>query len=248
MKEKQRIRVLHLLTSLRPGGAETNLLGLMHHFDHTRFEQAIAYGDGGELEQEFSETGANLIKLSDYPLALRSIANYRATVRKIAEYQPDIIHTHLDIPNVLGLIGGYITGARVLLHFHGFGIFYKVLSTNSRLESLLWWMLSRSYRYCDRALAICDYQWPYLQRVGIAGQKIRKIPNGITIDEIGVRPAVLESICSKDTYCFVNAARFHQQKNHKLLISAFSEVSKLLPELALCSLAMARFVHKSMSR
>ena len=230
MSNKKKPRVLHILSSLKAGGAETNLLSLMQYFDQEKFEHAVAYGgEGGELEEEFSSLNINLIKLSDRQLSLRGLIKITGIIGKIVDYKPDIIHAHLDIPNVYGLLAGYVTGAKVILHFHGFGILYKELAGFSKLDKLIWWMLSRSYRYCDCAFSICDFQLPYLKRAGIAKQKIRKIKNGITIEQKNGLPMALDELKHDNAYCFVNVARFHKQKNHEILIMAFSDVVKHYP-------------------
>ncbi len=233
MSENKKIKVLHILSALTSGGAETNLLALLHCFDKGEFEHAVAYGGGGELEQEFSVLGIKLIKLSDYPLGFRDILKLRKILRKISDFQPDIIHSHLDMANIFGLVAGYVTGAKVLLHFHGFGIFYKELSAVSRLNSFIWRVLSRSYRYCDCAIAICDYQVSYLKRAGIDKKKIIKIQNGININQGDIQPAVLNGINTENVYCFVSVARFHRQKNHELLIASFSDVVQRFPDVYL---------------
>ena len=112
MKRTKRIRVLHLLTSPYTGGAETNLLALLRHFDRDRFEHAVAFGGSGQLEAEFERLGVTLIRLSRRPLCIKSVVEIPKMVRQIREYGPEIIHSHLDLPNVLGLVAKRLLGLR----------------------------------------------------------------------------------------------------------------------------------------
>lgn len=162
----KRIRVLHLLTSLNPGGAETNLLSLVGHFDHKKYDHAVAYGGGGTLIAEFSETNVKLIQISETPLSVRDLFNLPSILKKILAYAPDIIHSHLDLANVLGLIAKHRLGCRLILHFHGLGIIPRRVLPGRSKTHILWNYVARFYRYCDVAIAICDYQLSYLSGLG----------------------------------------------------------------------------------
>lgn len=224
----RRIKVLHLLTSLAPGGAETNLLALLKHFDHKRFEHAVAFGGGGALEEEFLKTGVKLIPLSNKSLTFRACLNFDKKIRKIKGFCPDIIHSHLDIPNVLGLIAKYFLKTKLVLHFHGLGIIPLSKLPGRSLNHLFWNLIAKTYSFCDKAISICSFQVPFITQIGINENDIVMIPNGITLSdnsEVGIRP--------DKKYCFVNVARFFPQKDHDLLIMAFQKANLVNPNIRL---------------
>lgn len=225
MKELKRIRVLHLLTSLAPGGAETNLLALLPHFDRERFEHGVAFGGGGALEKEFARVGVPLVRLSPQPLCLRSLLKMPPILKRIEEFAPNIIHSHLDLANLIGLATQHKLKCRLVLHFHGQGIIPRRLLPGRDLSQCLWNGMARFYRHCDRAIAICSYQLPFLDKLGMRGEQVALIPNGITLGGLSkaARPQY-------DGYRFVSVASFGQAKNHELLVRAFHRVSSELPQ------------------
>jgi glycosyltransferase involved in cell wall biosynthesis len=228
MKEPKRIRVLHLLTSLAPGGAQTNLLALLRHFDHDRFAHSVAFGGGGALEMEFSQVGVPLVRLWPRPLSLGSLLAIPAMLRRIKENAPDIIHSHLDLPNAIGLAAKRALGCKLVLHFHGNGIIPQKEMPGGSTNHWIWGLLIRTYRHCDRAIAICSYQLPFLDRLGMRGKQVALIPNGIIIEG-----APKTASPEQDGYQFVNVARFFPEKDHDLLVRAFHRVSRELPQARL---------------
>lgn len=226
----KRIKVLHLLTSLGPGGAETNLLALMKHFDSDRFEHAVAFGGGGVLQDEFSKSGVKLIPLSSKPISIRSLLNIPKMIRLISLYSPDVIHSHLDWANVVGLVAKCILNTKLVLHFHGLGIVPKhKLPGRTKMHWVIY-SIAHVYRYCDKAIAICDYQLPFLKALNIQEDKLSMIPNGINIEN-DVHLSIDGNLNKQ--YTFINVARFSMEKNHKLLINAFSRICKEIDNVKL---------------
>jgi glycosyltransferase involved in cell wall biosynthesis len=225
---KRRIRVLHLLTSLAPGGAETNLLALLGHFDQDRFQHAVAFGGGGSLEPEFRRTGVSLLRLWPRPLNLRSLLAIPAMIRRIEEYGPDLVHSHLDLPNLLGVVAKYSLDCKLLLHLHGQGIIPRRLLPGKNLKHYFLNGMAHTYRYANRLIAICAYQFPFLERLGMSGDRIALIPNGITLGD-----APKATGPRGNYYRFVNVANIVQAKNHDLLIKAFYRLSREVPQAQL---------------
>jgi glycosyltransferase involved in cell wall biosynthesis len=225
MKSMERIKILHLLSSLAPGGAETNLLSLLPHFDETRYEHAVAFGGGGELEKDFQRAGVRLVKLSQKPISLKSALEAPAILKVIKDYSPAIIHSHLDGPNIIGLMAKWVLKCKLVLHFHGFGIIPRKNLPGRAMNHYLWNGIAHIYRYCNHAIAICTFQLPFLKTLGFTNGKIALIPNGINYDDI-----LLGMDKDKhDYYRFVNVARFFPQKDHDLLMRAFYSIVHEVP-------------------
>lgn len=228
MEKIRRIRVLHLLTAPFAGGAETNLLGLLQYFDRDRFEHAVAFGGEGPLLEEFERAGVVVIRLSEQPLRLKSIFEIPAMVKRIGEYAPDIIHSHLDLANVLGLVAKRQLGCKLVLHFHGLAIIPLNRLPSRSYQHILWNLLANLYRYCDRGISICTFQHPFLSKLGMGTDQVALIPNGISLD-VTLPSRALDA----NVYRFLNVGRFFPQKDHALLIRTFAEVSQRLPQVRL---------------
>ncbi|HFD32676.1 MAG TPA: glycosyltransferase family 1 protein [Gammaproteobacteria bacterium] len=222
-------KVLHMLSSLNAGGAETNLLALMAHFDSDVYEHAVAYGgENGALEPEFRSAGIKLIQLSPVPLGVGAFFKYKDILSRIKQFSPDIIHSHLDLTNVFGLLAKKSFGSHLVIHFHGLGMIPHKLLPNRPFKHRLWNVIARSYKKCDKAIAICTFQIPFLLDLGFKKEQIDLIPNGINFDSD--EPI---SVPAHEGYKFVNVGRFQPQKDHRMLVDAFKGVVKKVPSAKL---------------
>lgn len=225
---RERFRILHLITSLAPGGAETNLLALLNHFDQDRFQHAVAFGGGGLLEKEYARVGIPLGRLLPQPRSDGSKQQIPSMLVWVKKYAPDLIHSHLDLPNVLGLAAKHMLKCRLVLHFHGNGIVPPQELPGRSKNHWVRYLVNRAYRTCDRGIAVCSAQLPFLFRLGMRQDQIALIPNGITLAKgFKMKGPDLEG------YRFVNVANFSPFKNHELLIKAFHWVSRKLPQVRL---------------
>lgn len=92
------VRVLHVIESLRSGGAESVIGLLAKHADRTRFEpEAVALAAGGPAEQLIRSEGTTVHILGKRPgIDLRAAGKLRALVR---DRRISIIHAHNPIAN-----------------------------------------------------------------------------------------------------------------------------------------------------
>jgi len=86
------MRVLHVITGLNAGGAESLLLALSNNLKMAGFEQRIvSLLDEGPLTARVRDNGIECVHLG-LSRGRPSAAGFRAMAREIEEYQPDIIH------------------------------------------------------------------------------------------------------------------------------------------------------------
>lgn len=226
----RKIRVLHLLTSLGAGGAETNLLALAQFYDTDMFQHAVAFGGGGSLKKEFEKTNMELIQILPEPVSLRSYFGLKNMGKKIEQYSPDIIHSHLDLVHIIGLRAKSRLSCKLLLHLHDSGIIPRNQIPGRGSKHLIWSVLNKTYKYSDKIIAICSFQLPFLERLGIDPSRIVVIPNGINPDgEVGNANTITVEDQRKG-YCFINVGRFYKEKGHEILVQAFHAVNKTYPE------------------
>ncbi len=121
-----RVRVLHVITMLEPGGAQRNTLDTVAMLDRGVFEVALACADEGELLPEARAlAGVELFELRRLrrevrPLAdLRAIAELRRVIRRV---RPQIVHTHSSKAGIVGRLAASRERVPVVVHsIHGFG-------------------------------------------------------------------------------------------------------------------------------
>ena len=214
-----RIRVIHIVPMLSPGGAERVAVHIVNGLNRERFEPIIiSFADpmNCDLDQMLAQAGVEVLYLGKKPGF--DYRMYRRLHRILAEYQPDIVHTHLQVlryalPTML------LLGNAALLHtvhnlaereiepparvVHRYAFSHGVVPIAVGEEVAL--SMKRLYKIPQcRVIANCiptdRYANPRMPREQWRAQE------GFTNDEV----------------LFVCVARFARQKNHALLVNAFA--------------------------
>lgn len=104
-----KIRVLHLVTSLRLGGAERQLVTLLGAMDRTHFEHTVAsIQSDGPLAAEIENLGLPLIHLD---FRQRHLARTLVRLHNLMRDRSiDVVHAHLHLAAVLGRVASVGTG------------------------------------------------------------------------------------------------------------------------------------------
>lgn len=120
----QKINLLYVITKLELGGAQTQLLTLLHNLDRTRYNLFLFTAREGLLSDEVSRVNGLTLHRSKYLeraisplkdiLALFEIFNY------IKMHKIDIVHTHSSKAGVVGRWAAALSGAKAVFHtVHG---------------------------------------------------------------------------------------------------------------------------------
>ncbi len=94
----KKIKVVHIVPSLAPGGAERMAVHIVRGLNGERFEVAVVSISGrlgSDLERLLAESGLEVWYLGK-KLGFDCRTYYRIH-RVLREYRPDIIHTHLHV-------------------------------------------------------------------------------------------------------------------------------------------------------
>ena len=121
-----RIRVLHIITRLEPGGAQRNTLYTVAHLDRRQFDVGLAWGPGDPLDPE-AEAIDDLWRdpVVDLVRRVAPASDARATGRlrrAVRAFRPDVVHTHSSKAGVVGRLAASLEGVPAIVHsIHGFG-------------------------------------------------------------------------------------------------------------------------------
>jgi len=114
MEKSGKKRILHVITGLKTGGAETMLTTFLENNKSEEFEHIVcSVYSGGELENRLKNTGITIINLNIsnkifIPLAF---IKFSQVVHKI---KPDIIQSYLFLDNILARAVGKIFGKKII--------------------------------------------------------------------------------------------------------------------------------------
>lgn len=213
-------RVLYIIATLDPAGAERQMAQLACRLDRSEFQPAVcALTRGGLLEAD--------LKASDVPVHvlhkrgrwdLQVIGRLRRVIR---DFQPDTIHTWLPTANTLGRISGLLEKTPILIASERARDAWK--GTLRRAADRF--LGSRTQRILTNSQAVKDF---LANRIGLQAEKIIVIPNGLDIGEFDAKSAsVPESPAPTGEVLEIGTvARLEPQKGVRFLIEAISLLPK----------------------
>lgn len=112
------MKVLHVLDSLKRGGAETLALDVCRNASRNNLDLCVAITGEGDLETDFVNSGVDVIKLKRrLPIDLNVVVRLRRAIKK---RKIRIVHAHQAVEGVHAYLAALGTDAKLVLSFHGF--------------------------------------------------------------------------------------------------------------------------------
>ena len=112
----RQISILHLITELSSGGAQTALVRLISGLDRERFDLSIAclYNGDGAPAHQIRSMGIQVIDLGMQE-DKRRLDVFVRLYNLLRQEKPDILHTWLFHANIPGRVIGRLAGIPVIL-------------------------------------------------------------------------------------------------------------------------------------
>lgn len=220
---EKKIKIIHVITGLRTGGAEMMLYKLLTRIDRKRFDNLVVSLTGsGKLKEEIEALGVPLIALGLRGPApgIGGIAKLAALLKKT---RPHILQSWLIHSNVLGLIVGKLAGVpRIVWNIRG-----STRSADSypwRIRMLVKVGAGLS-RYTDAIIVNSIYGEKTHRARGYRTRQWKTIANGFDLDRFKPAPAsrlsMVESMrIPENAVVFGLVARFHPVKDHETFLNA----------------------------
>lgn len=215
------MKILLVIPNLRTGGAETMVENLAVALRRQEQEPVVVslYDDRTFISERLERAGVRVLylhKKSGFDVSL--IFRLRKLLR---EEHPAVIHTHLYVlPYV------FLAGSKNIPIVHTFHNVAK--REQGKLGRMITAHLIRKKRLTPVALTEATRQ-TISEEYGIGAESIPIVQNGIDLEKCRRK----SEFPASDGLCFINVARFRPQKNHALLIDAFSRYAKQYPEAKL---------------
>jgi glycosyltransferase involved in cell wall biosynthesis len=234
------VRVLHLIKTLRLGGAEANLLNLALATDPQCAEVHIGYSMGGELEDRFRSAGARLYQYAKGEHKLKSPVTVVIVWRVwnyIRRHKIDVVHTHNFSGHVWGVLAAKLAGVKVVEHVHDHRYTPREEFVR-RKGTVTHFFFAPLFKRCsDAVLVLTEANRDFVVQQGYANaDQVIELPNGLSVEngyhpsrsaeqiraELGIdigRPVVLTT------------ARLDPAKNLELIFRIAREVEKEEPSV-----------------
>lgn len=223
--DSRKVQILHIVTSLEPGGLENGVVNLANLLDPSRFQTSIVCLERvGEFAQRLNDraTLTCLHKSAGFRTsAVAALANI------ISENRPDIIHTHNLGPLIYGTLANLISGntATILQGEHA-----QLRPDEKTLKRRL--IRKLGYRRCKMIHTVSNGLREDLIATGLPGEKIQTILNGVDCTRfIPVDKTTREQLRTQhglpaDSVVIGIVGRFGAFKRHSRLVEAFEKLAK----------------------
>lgn len=223
-----KIKVLHLITSLEMGGTQNGLLLGLPRFDTGRYQHVLcSIMDQMQMAPQFRDAGIEVTSLElnskfDVLVALR-LRNF------IKKYKPDILHTYLLHSNLLGRVVGKLAGVPLIIGSERtVGLTTGVRKIASKLTNPLTDRVEVNATYVGEAT---------VRDLGVPESKIEVVRSGFdfslyesadasnsTREQLGVKP---------EEFMVFSAARFRPSKGVEYVLRTFARALTQEPNLKL---------------
>jgi glycosyltransferase involved in cell wall biosynthesis len=227
------IKVMHVITTLGPAGAETMLLRMVSAMDQARFENEVISLTGIlDLAVQMRAAGVRVRTLEMKTDVPNPLPVMRLT-RWMRESKPDVVHTWMYHANLVGALAARFAGNVPVV----WGIHHSVL--DPRVDKLRTMLVNRTCAFFSRKLAariVCcsEASSGLHMKLGYAHEKLEVIPNGFDLEQVRPDPTARRSLREElgvpnDALVIGIAARFHPHKDHRNFTWAAARLRKQIP-------------------
>lgn len=223
-------RILQLITTLQPGGAENQLLALTRHLrggngGAPRFEIEVGYFKGtGSLAPDFAALGVPVHRLD-----IRGRLDpgcWRRTRRLVEDRRPDLVVTHLFKADVYGAAAARAHGVPVVSHKH---------NEDTYLLRFPWGLVGRrTARRARRIISISDAVTRFfVERAGFDPAPFVRIHHGIDPPPAAAPVDRGAFGLPQDALVIGTVARLTEQKGLDILLRAAESLASTEPRFRL---------------
>jgi glycosyltransferase involved in cell wall biosynthesis len=224
------MKILYLITGLRLGGAEKQLLLLANQIQLAGHQVlVVAMESNGVMATEFLRNSINVQELN--ATDLRSLPfSYRKFKKTVSTFKPDIIHSHMIHANMFAAFFKLFNNKPKLICTA-----HNIYEGNSRTMASYYFIKRLANWATNVSSEAFDF---FIQKKYFDKKKSSFIPNAIDTQVFNPANYNKKSIrkqlnISENNFIFLSAGRLHTQKNYKMLLNAFALVNKEMPDALL---------------
>lgn len=235
-QEQRSLKVVHLISGLGHGGAESVLYRLAAHAKKDR-HIVLSMQDGGVFTEKFAEAGIELHCLN-MPAGKMGLSSFWRLRNKLKQLEPDVVQCWMYHADMIGGLAARLAGIKAVLW--GIRNSGDNLARSSRSSYLLARYFAWTSYFIPRLIVACaELAAKRHQAWGYKASKMRVIPNGYDLSrwqvaEVTSKVQIREGLgLALDDEVIGFVARWNPLKDHANLIQAFAELIKQRPAVRL---------------
>ncbi len=229
MTAKRRLRVLHVMFSLEPGGMENGVVNVANRLPEDEFDVHFCC----------IETGGAFVDRLNHPDNVTVLGKDRpgfskkavwGLMKAIFRLRPHVVHSH-NLGPLTYSVCGTLWGKWAPLLQGEHGVFQGEQSSDWRVKRR-----GKMYGACHTIQAVGDGLKDYLIGLGYDASKIVSIVNGVGTERFSPtdRATVRKELgLASDGFWMGIVGRFDPNKKHLLLVEAFEKVAVSHPSVRL---------------
>jgi glycosyltransferase involved in cell wall biosynthesis len=221
------MHILHVITSLYPGGAQSALCRLCTSDTKNR-HTVIAMIGGGDYEERLRRHGIEVESLG-FTRKDGLLWGMVALWKHLRKQQPDLVQTWMYHPDLIGGVCARLAGIRHVC----WGIRHTALEAgqSSRSSIITARLCARLSGLIPRRIVCCAHEAARLHAsLGYRSEKMVVIPNGYDLsafypfEQTDIRPRAVISQDDLQRPVLGMVGRYNAQKDHENLLKALAEV------------------------
>jgi len=229
----RRVRITYLIGSLSTGGAEKQLLELIHRLDRSRWESSLILFDLSYADRAPDVVGQVLslgIPSEGYSRSFRKALMAAGAVRKLTGHlrrlRPEILHAFLPVSCILAVPAAHLAGVPVLIGSRRSMVdMYRKRDLLARVDRL-------AARVCDYMLGNSLAVTEELVRLdGVPADRVGTIYNGVDTARFKPGDRTQRYVCdwTEEHIVFGIVANFHSYKRHVDFVRAAAMIGANAP-------------------
>ena len=230
-------RVIWIIDSLGPGGAENITLSLMKNFDKEKFDLRVCVlqvREGNPIAKKLEQDGIP-VDLVSVP-TLRHPANLPKIISYLLKHHPQVVHTQLEFSDILGSVGAKLLGIPSVSTLHTVGLINLAEDQSAHWRNELMWFCQR--HFMSRVIAVSnDTRSFHIKEGRLPKGKVITLYNGIDLAFYkDISQTQLEAVKASlglpfDAAVLLTVAVLREQKGIQYMIKAMPTILETVPNL-----------------